>query len=422
VQALLDAVARDVGTPCYVYLPDVWQERIAALRRTFAGRFAVSYAVKANPNPGILRRLRGQVDGLDVSSGGELAGALEAGWNAAQLSFTGPGKSVEELQYALDARIGEVIVESLDEAETLNDLAARTGRRQAVLARLAPARVPKGFGLNMSGKPTQFGFDEETLDRAMPALAALPHLELVGLHAYSGTQCLSAEAIAENYAIFVELFRGVCLAHGLRPRKLVFGAGIGIAYHDGEQTPDVAAIAAASRPALDALAAEPALAGADLVLETGRFLIGEAGVYLTRVIRTKETRGATICICDGGMNQHLAASGHFGSVLQRNYRMFKLGGSGAPPPAGVEYTLVGPLCTTIDTLARRARFDTLAAGDVIGVLSSGAYGVTASPIHFISHRPPREVIAERVDGRVSIEDCTQFAAPPWRVPASGAPA
>ncbi|MEO8605302.1 MAG: type III PLP-dependent enzyme [bacterium] len=416
MQALLDAVARDVGTPCYVYLPDIWQARIAALRAAFAGRFAVSYAVKANPNPGILRRLRGQVDGLDVSSGGEIARALETGWDAARLSFTGPGKSAEELQYALDARIGEVIVESLDEATTLNTLAARSGRRQAVLARLAPLRVPKGFGLNMSGKPTQFGFDEETLDRTLPALLALPHLELIGLHIYSGTQCLSAAAIGENYAIFVELFGAVCRAHRLQPRKLVFGAGIGIPYHEGETAPELAAIAAASRPALDAVAAEPALAGAELVLESGRFLIGEAGVYLTRVIRTKEARGATLCICDGGMNHHLAASGHFGSVLQRNYRMFKLGGSGVPPAAGTEYTLVGPLCTTIDTIGRRVRFDTLAAGDVIGVLSSGAYGVTASPIHFISHRPPREVIAEQVDGRVHIEDCSQFVAPPWRVP------
>jgi len=416
MQALLDAVARDVGTPCYVYLPEVWQARIATLRSAFAGRFAISYAVKANPNPGILRRLRGQVDGLDVSSGGELARALDSGWDAARLSFTGPGKSTEELQYALDARIGEVIVESLDEAETLNALAARTGRRQAVLARLAPMRVPKGFGLNMSGKPTQFGLDEETLDITLPALIALPHLELVGLHIYSGTQSLSAAAIAENYSIFVALFRAVCHTYGLRPRKLVFGAGIGIPYHDGETAPDVAAIAAASQPALAALASEPTLAGAELVLETGRFLIGEAGVYLTRVIRTKEARGATLCICDGGMNHHLAASGHFGSVLQRNYRMFKLGGSATPPPDGTEYTLVGPLCTTIDTIGRRARFDTLATGDVIGVLSSGAYGVTASPIHFISHRPPREVIAEQVDGRVTIEDCTQFTAPPWRVP------
>jgi diaminopimelate decarboxylase len=416
VHALLAAAVQAVGTPCYVYLPEVWEARIAALRDAFAGRFAISYAVKANPNPAILRRLRGQADGLDVSSAGELARALEAGWDGCQLSFTGPGKTADELQFALDARIGEVVVESLDEAETLNALAGRAGRRQAVLARLAPLRVPKGFGLAMSGRPTQFGLDEETLAAAIPALAALPHLELVGLHAYSGTQCLSAEAIGENYLVFAELFRAVCRAHGLRPRTLVFGAGIGIPHHDGETAPAVAAIAAASAPALETVAGEPALAGARLVLETGRFLVGEAGVYLTRVIRTKETRGATLCICDGGMHHHLAASGHFGSVLQRNYRMVRLGGRGAPPPDGVEYTLVGPLCTTIDTFGRRVRFDTLAAGDVIAVLASGAYGVTASPIHFISHRPPREVLAERVGGRVAIEDCTQFTAPPWRLP------
>jgi diaminopimelate decarboxylase len=410
---LLATVARDFGTPCYVYFADALRERVDALRAAFGGRFHVSYAVKANPNSVLLRRLRDWVDGLDVSSGGELARALAAGWDAARISFTGPGKTAGELEYAVAARIGEVVVESVDEAATLNAISGQAGHRQPILARLAPLRVPRGFGLNMSGKPTQFGLDEETLDASLRTIRALPHLELVGLHIYSGTQCLAADAIAENYRLFSELFRSVCSAQRLTPRKLVYGAGIGIPYHEGEAAPDLAAIAAGTQPALEAIAADPALRSAELVLETGRFLIGEAGVFLTRVIRTKESRGTTLCICDGGMNQHLAASGHFGSVLQRNYRMFRVGSAGTPPAANNEYTLVGPLCTTIDTLGRRVAFDALRAGDVVGILSSGAYGVTASPIHFISHRPPREVLVETIDGRPRMEDCTQFVEPPW---------
>lgn len=416
--AMLDRIGRDFGTPCYVYFAEDVRARADGLRAAFGGRFHISYAVKANPNPALLVRLYDWVDGLDVSSGGELSRALAAGWEAARVSFTGPGKTTEELEYAVDARVGELVVESVDEAETLNAICGRAGYRQSILVRLAPSRVPKGFGLNMSGKPTQFGLDEETIDTELSAIRALPHLDLVGLHAYSGTQCLSAAAIAENYRIFSDLFRRVCHTHDLAPRKLVFGAGIGIPYHEGESTPDLAAIAAGTQPALDTLAADPALSTTELVLEAGRFLVGEAGIFLTRVVRTKQSRGTTLCICDGGMHHHLAASGHFGSVVPRNYRMVKVSGGDNVVSAGGEYTLVGPLCTTIDTLGRRVAFNGLAAGDVVGILSSGAYGVTASPIHFISHRPPREVVVDSVLTGGRFEDCTQFADSPWVSPTS----
>jgi diaminopimelate decarboxylase len=408
LNAILRGVARDCGTPCYVYFMDDVRERVERVRSAFGGRFRISFAVKSNPNPAILRRLRGVVDALDVSSAGEVLRAVDAGWDPARLSFTGPGKTHAELQAAVAGRVGEIIVESLDEAELLSAVARAAGRKQRVIIRIAPSRVPRGFGLNMSGKPTPFGIDEEAIDSAVGTIRELPHLELCGFHMYSGTQCLDAGAIAENYAIFIEIFRRVCYRHGVQPARLIFGSGIGIPYYDNEGPVDLAAVAERTNPALDALKSDSTFRAADLVLETGRYLIGEAGIYMMRVIRKKRSRGVDICICDGGMHHHLGAAGHLGTLIQRNYQMFKITGDENEDGTEQAYNLVGPLCTTIDTLGRQVKFTALDTDDLIGIRCSGAYGVTASPIHFISHSPPREIIVDSAGGDVRIEDCSQF--------------
>jgi diaminopimelate decarboxylase len=407
VDALLKQIARDAGTPCFVYFMDQVRQRVRDVRAAFGNRFQISYAVKSNPNPGVLIRMREVVDTLDVSSAGEIVRAAEAGWDMGNVGFTGPGKTADELRCAVRMGVAEIIVESLDEAALLNDLAGTAATRQRVLVRIAPTSVPRGFGVNMSGKGTQFGIDEEDADPAIEAVRRLPHLELCGFHVYSGTQCLKADAIAENYEIFAELFTRLCRRHAVRPQRLVFGSGIGIPHYERDVPVELAAVAERVNPVLDDLKRESLFADTELALETGRYLIGEAGVFVTAVVRVKHSRGTDIGICDGGMNHHLAATGHLGAVVPRNYQMFKI--TDAPADAAEQpYTLVGPLCTTIDTLGRQVMLRGLAAGDLIGIKCSGAYGLTASPIHFISHRPPREVIVERVHDRLVVEDCSQF--------------
>jgi diaminopimelate decarboxylase len=401
LRAILGRIARDFGTPCFVYFVDEVRERVEQLRSFFGDRFLISYAVKCNPNLGLLRTLRGVVDMLDVSSVGEVTRALEAGWMAAELGFTGPGKRETELQTSVEAGVGEIIVESVDEADLLNRIAARVGRKQRILVRLGPARVPRGFGLNMSGKPSQFGVDEEEIDAGLDRMQEMAYLDLCGFHIYSGTQCLDAEAISENYEIFIDLFQRVCSSHGIQPQRLIFGSGIGIPYFDNDTAVDLGAAAERINPALDELKSTAAFSATELILETGRFLVGEAGVYITRVIRKKCSRGIEICICDGGMNHHMAAAGHLG-VVPRNYRMLKITGSDEGPERA--YNIVGPLCTTIDTLGRQVKFKGLEAGDVIGIRSSGAYGLTVSPIQFISHPPPREILVETVEGRIVTQE------------------
>jgi len=277
--------------------------------------------------------------------------------------------------------------------------------RHGALVRVAPARLPRGFGVHMAGKPCQFGIDEEDLAPALQRILALEHLDIRGFHVYSGTQCLDVDSIAENYGIFIEIFRRCCAEFDLAPGKLVFGSGIGIPYHEGTQPVDLRALAGKVNPMLDELRSDSRFASTEFVLETGRYLIGEAGLYLTSVLHKKTSRGAEICICDGGMNHHLGACGHLGSVIHRNYRMFKVA-SRDPGATEERYDLVGPLCTSIDTLGHRVGFPGLDVGDVVAVCCSGAYGVTASPTHFISHELPKELLVETRSGRIAVEDVT----------------
>ena len=404
---LLRRAAKEFGTPCFVYFWDDISARVDLLRNQFGDRFRISYAVKSNPNPALVRKLRGVVDLLDVSSFGEVESAIAAGWTGTELSFTGPAKNRREVAGSLaeDVRVGEIVLESVDEAILVNETAATNGIRQDVLVRIAPTKVPRGFALNMSGKPTQFGIDEEELDSAVQQILGLQNLDLIGFHIYCGTQCLDAEAVAESYEIFIDLFRRICNQHNLAPKKLIFGSGLGIPHYPEEKPIDLTFIATRINPALDAMRADNAFARCAMVLETGRYVVGEAGVFLTSIVRMKHSRGVDIGICDGGMNNHSAATGHFGSVLQRNYRIFALNDSSDSQ----EYNLVGPLCTTIDTLARKVNLPTLRSGDIIAIEPSGSYGVTASPIHFISHPPPKEILVTTdAHGEASMSDVSLF--------------
>lgn len=390
LDACLMEAARKFGTPSYVYLTDAIDRRLAEIGAALGPWFALSYAMKCNPNPGLLNRLADRVDFLDVSSIGELRLARQAGWNANRASFTGPGKRDAEIAEAIECGVGELILENLREASVANRIAGESGRVQDVLIRLAPSRVPKGFGDHMAGRPSPFGIDIEDAAAQLPQILALPHLAVVGLHIYSGTQCLKPEAICENYRIFMSVFRDICEAHDITPQKLVFGSGLGIPYHPGDTPLDLNAVADGIGAELRAFRAEPRFSGTKLILELGRYLIGEAGYFLTSVVGIKDSRGQRIVICDGGMNNHLPASGHFGMVIHRNYRMHRVGGGEGEE----KVNLVGPLCTSIDRLANAVALPPLAEGDVVAVHCSGAYGLTASPIHFISHAYPREVLVE----------------------------
>ena len=386
----LAAAAQRFGTPAYVYFADEIAARLDGLRQAFGRWFAVSYAVKSNPNPALLGWMRAHLDYLDVSSGGEFALSQQAGWDPARISFTGPAKREVELRRAITANVGELVLESLREARLADAIAAELGRVQPVLIRLAPDRVPKGFGDQMAGRPSAFGVDVEDAADILPQIAALPHLRVIGLHIYSGTQSLKADAICDNWRIFMQVFSDTCAALDLHPEKLIFGSGLGIPYHPGEQALDLAAIAQSIGPELDAFKAR--FPDARLVLELGRYLVGPAGYFVTQVVSVKQSRGSRIAICDGGLNNNLAASGNFGMVLRRNYVMHRVDRDSSDAGETLPHDISGPLCTSIDKLGGAVALPRLDEGDLLAIHAAGAYGPTASPLHFISHPLPVEVL------------------------------
>ncbi|HEX8056059.1 MAG TPA: type III PLP-dependent enzyme [Novosphingobium sp.] len=402
------AAAAALGTPLYVYDLDAVRVRLARLREAFGSQFGVSFAIKSNPNLALLRGLAPLVDTFDVSAFAEVERAIAAGCEAERITFCGPGKRAEEVRRAVRLGIGYLVVESLHEARLADRFAGELGSRQTVLLRINPATSPRAFGVNMSGKPSQFGIDEEEMEAAIDVVAALPHLDLAGFHIYSGSNSLSVEGLAENFAILSDIFRRAVAHWGQSPRKLIFGAGFGVPYLPTDEELDLTALAAEVLPGIAALRAEPAFAGARLELELGRWLVGPCGWLLSSIIGAKASRGTEIRICDAGFNNHLAAYGMMGSVIRRNWRIANLSNPGGE--AG-RYTVVGPLCTTIDTLATKLELPVTAIGDVISIENSGAYGLTSSPTRFISHPEPREALLE--GGKLS--DISESLLNHWRL-------
>jgi diaminopimelate decarboxylase len=384
----LEKAAAQFGTPCYVYFEDEVTQRLEQVRATFGRRFHVSYAVKANPSPKLLQHMQTVADSLDVSSGGELQRGLDAGFVASDISFTGPAKSEAELGLAVETDTGHVVLESIEEAVLLNQLCKTHDKTQAVLIRVGLHKVPAGYGVRMAGRPTPFGIDEERLHDAIATIQELDRLKLAGFHTYSGTQCLEADSVLENMRNAATAFAEACAHFDIRAQHLVFGLGMGVPLHDGDEPLDLNSVEAGLPKVLEIIDGCTQTSNAQLVIEVGRFLVAEAGKFVTRVVRTKDSRGQHIALCDGGMNQHLAACGHLGAVIPRNYPISKVG---APSGDTKSYELVGPLCTSIDTLGRQVMLPQLVKGDLLAVNASGAYGLTASPVHFISHPSAKEI-------------------------------
>ena len=390
IRDLLRRVAREFSTPCYVYLLEGVHETLRLLDREFGGRFQISFAVKSNPNRSFLEQIRPWVASLDISSAGELDRALDAGYDPALLSFSGPAKRTDELEHALQAHCGEFVCESEWELGELDRLAGALGTRVAALLRINQRSAPKKFGVRMAGRPSQFGIDEEDLDEVLGRLQHLRRFDFRGFHIFSATNSLSVEGLAENFAIMIDLFDRFSKTHELAPARLIFGSGFGIPYHDAESPLDLGELARRINPQIDAMRRRPLLAEAQCVLEMGRYIVGPHGFFLTSVINQKRSRGTEIRMCDGGLHHHIAACGLMGMVIRRNYPMWNLSAAEGDPCA--EYTLVGPLCTTVDTLASKIELPRLERGSVIAIGSSGAYGLTISPTDFISHPKPAEYL------------------------------
>jgi len=383
----LPELARRAGrTPFYAYDRRLIIERVELLRTHLPRRVHIHYAMKANPMPEVVSHLAGLVDGLDVASAGELRVALDAGVQPEGISFAGPGKTEADLEAALAAGI-VVNLESEGEMERLAAIASRRGARARVNVRVNPDFELKSSGMKMGGGPKPFGVDAERVPAMLHRMGEL-RLEFQGFHIFSGAQNLRADAIAEAQRKSVELALRLA-QHAPGPvRILNIGGGFGIPYFPGDGRLDVALVGRNLAAILEGL--EARLPQAQVVLELGRFLVGEAGVYVCRVIDRKISRGHCFLVTDGGLHHHLAASGNFGQVVRKNYPVVV--GNRVRGAQREIVSVVGPLCTPLDLLADNMEMAKADVGDLIAVFQSGAYGLTASPTAFLGHPPPVEIL------------------------------
>lgn len=382
------SLADEAGdTPLFVYDAGMLDARVAALRTALPERCDVHYAMKANPFRPLLRHMRGLVDGFDIASSGELVMALDAGLDPAHISFAGPGKKDAELALALDHGV-TIHLESEGEAARLLRLAERTGRTPRVAVRVNPDFDLKGSGMRMGGGAKPFGIDAErapALAKAMIAAGAAWR----GWHIFAGSQALDGEAIIAMQAATVDLAGTLSEEVGLAPPLVNLGGGFGIPYFPGDRELDITPVGAALG---EAMAGAPAiLSDSRFALELGRWLVGEAGVYLTRVIDVKQSHGETFAIVDGGLHHQLAASGNFGTVVRRNYPVAVANRFGAVPTER-PVSIVGCLCTPLDRLSDQVLLPPVQEGDLIAIFMAGAYGASASPATFLGHEPAAEML------------------------------
>ena len=386
---LLSRLAARVGrTPFYAYDRGAIARRVAELRAALPPAIELHYAMKANPMPALVGHLARLVDGIDVASAGELQVALDAGADPQHVSFAGPGKRDTELRQAVAAGI-LVNVESFREIAPLAEAAAALGVPARVAVRVNPDFELKSSGMKMGGGPKPFGVDAEQVPGLLAEISRAG-LAFEGFHLFAGSQNLKAEAIVEAQRKSFELALRLA-AHAPAPvRTLNLGGGFGIPYFPGEQALDLTPIAAGLA---DIVAeAAQALPEARIVLELGRYLVGEAGVYVCRITDIKVSRGHTYLVTDGGLHHHLSASGNFGQVIRKNYPV-AIGNRMDAPPAGEPASVVGPLCTPLDVIADRMPLPAAQIGDLIVVFQSGAYGASASPQAFLGHPQVVEILA-----------------------------
>lgn len=383
------------GTPMYVYDGDMVCSRYEALKSAFPS-FEIFYSMKANPSFALVGLLRHLGAGSEIASGGELFLTKEVGHDPLDVVFAGPGKTDRELEDAIISGVFAINIESLRELDRVAHIAKLIG----IPARVA-LRINTAVGLSksgggsagplherMAGGPSKFGIDEEKLD-ALADHWDKRAVEIVGIHIYTASQILDAEEVVENAKRAVAAAEHVERITREPVMTIDFGAGFGVPHYKEETPLDL--------PALGARVEEVFKPFSDrkdvrLILELGRYLVSECGVFVTRVIELKESRGERFVITDGGINQFvrpvLMKVEHEARVISRLC---------SPTPTVAKVS--GPLCTPIDIMSEHIQVpEDISLDDLVGIFNAGAYGFSMSPQLFLSHPSPVEVLV--LDGEI----------------------
>lgn len=387
---LVRSIAEQVSTPFYVYGGDAVIAKVRAVRAALGPSTELYFSLKANPSLGICQLMAREKVGAELASIGELHLAEKAGFPAQRAIFAGPGKTNEELERAIAWGIESVNVESAGEMDRLSAIAQRLGRTARACLRINPKEQVKGAQMRMGGGHTQFGIDEEEVPAVIDRFRGHAHLDIVGIHVYVGSQIFDIDALIGHCQHVLDTAARVAERLG-RPLDVIdLGGGFAVPYFDNSPDFDLDAFSAAYASVARRCKTTPSLAKAKLIIELGRYLVAEAGLYVTRVIDVKVSRGVTYVVADGGMNHHITATGNFGQVFRKPYPVAVL--NRMDERCDAQVSVVGPCCTPLDVLGQKIATPKVEVGDLIGVFYSGAYGYSASSLGFLSHPTPAEVL------------------------------
>ncbi|MDP4094932.1 MAG: diaminopimelate decarboxylase [Bacillota bacterium] len=381
------------GSPLYVYDGDKIKEKYNTLQSSLPGNFEIFFSMKANPLLGICQLFNKLGSGIEVASSGELYTALAAGFVPQNIIFTSPGKTPEELEYAISEGIYSINVESLEEVGLIDRIAQAHSKRVNISVRINPDFDISGAGIKMTGVATQFGVDQKQTEYLLNRIRNFQNVNLVGIHIYTGTQMLNVNNIAANMEEIIKLALDIKNTGGVNLQFLDLGGGFGIPYFNNETDLDMETLQEKLNSVWDKYGDK--LSGTRIAVESGRYLLAESGAYVTRVLYCKENKGKRYAICDGGSSQH-ANSAFLGRFVRNNFPMHLI-----KENTGVmEVDMVGPLCTPTDVIGQKVTLPEVFPGDILVIEKSGAYGLTDSPVLFLSHPLPAEVIY--YEGRVHV--------------------
>ncbi|HEX2947343.1 MAG TPA: diaminopimelate decarboxylase [Clostridia bacterium] len=379
-------ILREHKSPMYLYDAGIIQNQYAKLKECLPEQFEIFYSMKANPLLGICQLMKRLGSRVEVASEGELHTALAAGFPVRDIIFTSPGKTYEELSYAIESGIYSINIESFEEFKILQSIAIEKSKKVDVSIRINPDFDTSGASIKMSGGSTQFGIDFKQAMEGMTALIQSPHVNIKGIHVYMGTQILNAEDVITTMDEIFKMALEIQGQTGINLKFIDLGGGFGVPYFKGDQELDLSALKSGVGRIWNHY--RDKLEGVRIAVESGRFLMAEAGQFLSKVLYCKNSKGRSFVICDGGSNFH-ANSAFLGRHIRNNFPMLILGKENEPV---METTVVGPLCTSTDVIGQKVMLPAVEPGDVLVVEKSGAYGLTDSPMMFLSHPQPAEVL------------------------------
>lgn len=387
----LEAVCNKFGTPLYLYDGESLERQFLNLRSNLHQSLEIFYSLKANPNISIFSLLHSLGAKAEVSSLTELITVLKCKTDPKDIIFLGPGKSIKELEMCVMKDIYSIVCESLQELELINEISKKNNKITRVSLRVNPSFSVKGARLTMSGKPSQFGIDEELLSEVIEIIMTkYSNIHLQGFQTYMGTRILDEDVIIENTRKILNSAERFSEKYGVELELVDIGGGLGVPYFESEEDLDIKELCQGLNVLVDEFKGK--YPNTRLIMELGRYLTAESGIYITKARYLKESRGEKYIVTDGGTNHHMAAVG-IGSFVKRNFPIISLSNPNAEK--SVVYNVSGPLCTPNDTIGKNVKLPEVNQGDLIGILKSGAYGPTASPTLFLSHGFPAEVLYYR---------------------------